>query len=546
MLTGSPLEAGFRMVEDVAGSCQAVTRRAMQHLVENWIPTKPAKVSADGVVVAQHAAAAAVGAEILASGGNAVDAAVATAFALGVVEPWMSGVGGSGYLVFGNANSREVKIVDFGLIAAAKLDPSRYKVTGGVSTELFGWPLVEGDRNLKGYESICVPGSVDGLCLALETFGRKKLPEIMAPAIRLAEQGLPIDWYSMLQITVEARALKEFPSSQAVFLPDGMPPVPASDGSRRYLRNEKLAATYRRLAAAGRRDFYEGEIAASLVADFQAGGSAISAADLKAYQAKIVAPHTLDYRGVRLHAAPELTGGPTFLKAMAGIDQRTDWRPRSYPDASTFLTYAEAIREAFAERFKTMGYANPSSHTTHLSVADREGNMVALTNTLLSRFGSKVVLPGTGITMNNGMMWFDPRSSGPNALAAGKRPLANMCPVVATRDGVPWAALGASGGRRIIPAIVQLASLIIDFNMPLEKAFAVPRLDASTDKVLCDNRFPPEVIDALAAKLPVQIVEEAVYPGQFANPSAVMKPAGSSLITGMAHIHSPAAAAATA
>jgi gamma-glutamyltranspeptidase/glutathione hydrolase len=518
----------------------------MQHLVENWIPTKPAKVSADGVVVAQHAAAAAVGAEILASGGNAVDAAVATAFALGVVEPWMSGVGGSGYLVFGNAHSREVKIVDFGLIAAAKLDPSRYKVTGGVSTELFGWPLVEGDRNLRGYESICVPGSVDGLCLALETFGRKKLPEIMAPAIRLAEQGLPIDWYSMLQITVEARALKEYASSQAVYLPDGMPPVPASDGVRRYLRNEKLLATYRRLAAAGRRDFYEGEIAASLVADLQAGGSAISADDLRAYQAKIVAPHTLDYRGVRLHAAPDLTGGPTFLKAMAGIDQRTDWRPRSYPDASTFLTYAEAIREAFADRFKTMGYANPSSHTTHLSVADREGNMVALTNTLLSRFGSKVVLPGTGITMNNGMMWFDPAPGRPNSLTAGKRPLANMCPVVATRDGVPWAALGASGGRRIIPAIVQLASLIIDFNMPLEKAFAVPRLDASTDKVLCDNRFPPEVIDALAARLPVQIVEEAVYPGQFANPSAVMKPAGSSLITGMAHIHSPAAAAVTA
>lgn len=514
--------------------------------MENWIPTKPAKVSAEGIVVAQHAVAAAAGAEILAAGGNAVDAAVATAFALGVVEPWMSGLGGAGYLVFGDAADRNVQVVDFGLVAAKALDVSRYKLTGGVSTELFGWPLVEGDRNLKGYELICVPGSVDGLGLALERFGRKSLAEVMAPAIRLADQGMPVDWYTTLSIAVAAEELAEFPSSRAVFLPNGFPAAPGRDGTLRHLPRPDLAATYRRLAASGRRDFYEGGLAADLVADLRAGGSAISAADLAAYYAQIVEPHTLDYRGVRLHAAPALTGGPTFLKAMAGIDQRSSWRPRAHPDAETFIAYAEAIREAFAERFKTMGYANPASHTTHLSVADRDGNMVALTNTLLSRFGSKVVLPKTGVTMNNGVMWFDPRPGGPNALAAGKRPLSNMCPVVATRDGLPWAALGASGGRRIIPAIVQLSSLIIDFSMPLEKAFAVPRLDASGDKVLVDNRFPPEVIDALAARMPVQLVEEFVYPGQFANPSAVMRPATSKVNTGMAHIHSPAAAAVVA
>jgi gamma-glutamyltranspeptidase/glutathione hydrolase len=518
----------------------------MQPLIENWIPTKSAKVSAEGIVVAQHAAAAAAGAEILAAGGNAVDAAVATAFALGVVEPWMSGAGGSGYLIFGNATTREVKVVDFGLIAAAKLDASRYKLTGGRDTELFGWPLVEGDRNLKGYESICVPGSVDGLGLALESFGRKSLPEIMAPAIRLADQGLPVSWYTTLQIAVAAAELSEFASSRDAYLPNGLPAVPAGDGSLRHLPRPALAATYRRLAEAGRRDFYEGKLAASIAADLQAGGSAISAADLASYHAQIVAPHTLDYRGVRLHAAPSLTGGPTYLKAMSGIAQRSSAMPASYPEAHHFIVYAEEIRRAFAERFKTMGYANPSSHTTHLSVADRDGNMVALTNTLLSRFGSKVVLPGTGITMNNGMMWFDPEPGKPNSLAAGKRPLSNMCPVVITRDGAPWAALGASGGRRIIPAVVQLTSFIVDFGMPLEKAFAVPRLDASTDKVLCNNRFPPEVIDELGARLPVKVVEESVYPGQFANPSAVMRPATSNLNTGMAHIHSPAAAAVVA
>src|SRR5258708_25886230 len=134
------------------------------------------------------------------------------------------------------------------------------------------------------------------------------------------------------------------------------------------------------------------------------------------------------------------------------------------------------MAEAFAERFASMGQANPASHTTHLSVVDRDGNMVALTNTLLSRFGSKVVLPKTGIAMNNGMMWFDPRPGGPNALAAGKRPLSNMCPVVVTRGGVPWAALGASGGRPILPAIPHLTSFILAFFMPPEKALPLPPL----------------------------------------------------------------------
>src|SRR6266403_4029825 len=328
--------AGSKSGHD-ADKCLSIRQKArcaINYLRENWIPTKRAKVSAEGIVVAQHGRAAAAGAEILAAGGNAVDAAVATAFALGVVEPWMSGLGGAGYLVYGDAASRTVQIVDFGLTAAKALDTARYKLTGGTSTELFGWPLVEGDRNLKGYESICVPGSVDGLGLALERFGRKSLAEAMAPAIRIADEGLPVSWYTTLSIAVAAAELNEFAGSRAVYLPNGLPPAPASDGSLQHLPRPDLAATYRRLAAAG----------------LKAGGSALSASDLAAYHAEIVAPHTLDYRGVRLHAAPSLTGGPTFLKAMEGIDRRAGWRPRAYPDTETFIAYAEAIGEAFAER----------------------------------------------------------------------------------------------------------------------------------------------------------------------------------------------------
>src|SRR5260221_3610369 len=170
--------AGSKSGHD-ANKCLSIRQKArcaINYLRENWIPTKRAKVSAEGIVVAQHGRAAAAGAEILAAGGNAVDAAVATAFALGIVEPWMSGVGGAGYLVFGNAASREVEVVDFGLVAAAGLDAGRYKLTGGRDSELFGWPLVEGDRNLKGYDSICVPGSVDRLGLPLARFGRESPP----------------------------------------------------------------------------------------------------------------------------------------------------------------------------------------------------------------------------------------------------------------------------------------------------------------------------------------------------------------------------------
>src|SRR6185437_7886952 len=253
------LEAKGGMREDAHHDVTRKTRCAITYLRENWVPTKAAKVSAEGIVVAQHGRAAAAGAEILAAGGN---------------------------LVYGDAASRAVHVVDFGLVAAQALDPGRYKLTGGTSGELFGWPLVEGDRNVKGYESICIPGSVDGLGLALERFGRKSLAEVMAPAIRIADEGLPVSWYTTLSIAIAAAELSEFAGSRAVFLPNGLPPAPASDFSLRHLPRPDLAATYRRLAEAGRRDFYEGELAAAILADLHDGGSVISASDLAAYHAE--------------------------------------------------------------------------------------------------------------------------------------------------------------------------------------------------------------------------------------------------------------------
>jgi gamma-glutamyltranspeptidase/glutathione hydrolase len=175
-------------------------------------------------------------------------------------------------------------------------------------------------------------------------------------------------------------------------------------------------------------------------------------------------------------------------------------------------------------------------------VIDREGMAVALTQTLLSRFGAKVLLPETGILMNNGIMWFDPRPGHPNSIAPARRPLANMCPVVAGRDGAPWLALGASGGRSILPAVAQILSFLVDFGMDLEAAFHQPRLDESGRGVtILDARLGPEVAAAVAEDGPVETGETRPYPALFASPSAVMREGGRNV--GMAEIASPWAGA---
>jgi gamma-glutamyltranspeptidase/glutathione hydrolase len=162
--------------------------------------------------------------------------------------------------------------------------------------------------------------------------------------------------------------------------------------------------------------------------------------------------------------------------------------------------------------------------TTHLATVDADGNMVSLTNTMLSRFGSRSVLPTTGILMNNGMMWFDPVPGRPNSIQAGKRPLTNMCPVIATRNGRGWFAIGGSGGRKILPAILQICSFLGDFGMSLEEAFHQPRIDVSApDKATADWRLDAKTIAAVAKVVPTTEVEAPAYPGNFANPIAVLR-----------------------
>ncbi|MBI3043239.1 MAG: gamma-glutamyltransferase [Betaproteobacteria bacterium] len=514
-----------------------------EHRVQNWDVHKPLARSRGGIVATQNRVAGEAGARVLAAGGNAVDAAVATGFALAAVEPWNSGLGGIGFMLVYSARKGRVSVVDFGPVSPRGLDPAAYPLTGGdtVTRDLFSWPAVEDDRNVHGPLSFAVPGHVDGLGLALERFGTLKLADVVKPAIGLAEQGIAVDWFLTLKVATLAKELARYPVTRDIWLPQGFPPVTASGAPLERLRLKGLAGTLGRLADAGRRDFYEGEIAAALVQDVKAMGGILDAGDLRAYRARVVEPLAADYRGVRFTLAPGLTAGPSFLRALDGL-RRAGFR-RNWPRADAFVAYAEAMRRAYAERLETMGDTadrRAPSTTTHLNVVDRQGNMVALTQTLLSVFGSKVVLPSTGILMNNGIMWFDPRPGSPNSLAPAKRPLTNMCPALALRNGKAWFAIGASGGRKILPAVLQISSFLVDHRMRLDDAFHHPRIDASeAEYVALDPRLPAAVHKALAAKFPVRQNELVVYPTNYACPSAVLRDAKTRENFGMTDVMSP-------
>jgi gamma-glutamyltranspeptidase/glutathione hydrolase len=513
----------------------------LEHLAQNWSVRKPVAQTRGGIVATQNRIAGEAGAKVLANGGNAVDAAVATGFSLAAVEPWNSGFGGVGFMLVYLAKENRVEVIDFGPISPAGLNPADYPLVGGFTSDLFTWPTVQDDRNVHGPMSIAVPGHVDGLGLALETFGTMKFADVMQPAIALAEQGIAVDWFLTLKAATNAKELARYPVTKDIWLPGGYPPVTAPGAPLGRLVLKGLAATMRRLAAAGRRDFYDGEVGASIARDIKAMGGYLTQDDLRNYRARIVQPLETEYRGAQIALAPGLSAGPTMQRALARLSD-VKLRPGG-PHADAFLAYARILREGYAERLATMGetsdHRDPST-TTHLNVVDRHGNMVALTQTLLSVFGSKIVLPGTGVLMNNGIMWFDPRPGSPNSLAPSKRPLTNMSPMIARKNGKAWFAIGASGGRKILPAVYQIASFLIDHGMSLEDAFHQPRIDASGGETVgVDPRLPEPIRSALAEQFPVAETELVVYPTNYACPSSVLRDPNEGTHYGASDVMSP-------
>lgn len=263
-----------------------------------------------GVVAAQHRVAAEIGASVLAAGGDAVDAAVATSFAIGVVEPWMSGPAGGGAMVVWREDEQQARTIQFGMRSPASLDPAHYPLSGiGKSSDLFPWPAVEDDRNVQGATAIAVPGTVAGMGLAHETYGALSWKDLLLPAVGLAREGMLVDWYASLLIASTARELAKDADAAALFLDDGQWPKIAgwTALSATRLNQDRMADTLARLALAGARDFYEGDIAAALVADIRTKGGCLSCDDLASYRARLTPTVDTPYRGGTVHAAQGLT-----------------------------------------------------------------------------------------------------------------------------------------------------------------------------------------------------------------------------------------------
>ena len=303
-----------------------------QQVTKRVVPTR------GGVVSAQHKKAAEAGAAILEAGGDAMDAAVATSFAIGVVEPWMSGLAGGGAMVLWREKEKKAYVVDYGMRSPAALNPADYPIVPGVAPDLFPWPRVKDDRNMQGASAVAVPGVVAGMALAHGRFGRLPWRDALAPSIQLAREGLLLDWYSGLLIASTARALSMDPDAAALFLDEGKwaPLSGWTVVASRHLNQRKLSETLEAIARDGAKAFYGGDVGAALVKDLRAKGGVLSLSDLASYQAHFAEPIEERYHGGRIYAAPGFSGGPALVAAL-----------KQLPEKPRYADYARALEAIF-------------------------------------------------------------------------------------------------------------------------------------------------------------------------------------------------------
>lgn len=512
----------------------------MNENVEQWQVRKSAVTSPQGAVASQHWLAARAGAAMLAEGGNAVDAAVACAMALNVVEPWMCGLGGGGYMLVWLAKERKARVINFQGSLAQAIDPADYPLDPAEPASLMGYPGVRDQANVRGYGAITVPGAVAGLGLGLERFGKLPWSQVLGPAIRLAERGLPVDWHTTLQVGLAMDLLRRDPAASEIYLPGGVPPLPET-----YRPLPALTGTLKTLAAKGPSAFYEGPLAARIAADLKAGGSRITVDDLATYEALEHDPLTGRHRGAEIHTAGETSGGPRLLEMLGYVEENLT--PGAAVGPETWTAYARGLDKAFATHKRKVALDQQDGCTSHMSAVDGEGNMVALTYTLLNRFGSGVVLPQSGILMNNSVSYFDPRPGNPISIAGGQRINAsNMCPTIAARDGEALFAVGASGANHIVPCTSQITALLLDYGLSLEEAFHTPRIDASArGSVRADPAMGEAALAELRKVFEVEVGQLMVFPKLYSCPSGVLRDAASGTCWGMADKSSPVAGAAT-
>lgn len=476
-----------------------------------------------GIVASQHRLAAQAGADVLAAGGDAVDAAVACSFVCGVLEPWMSGPAGGGGAMHWRADTGTAHALNFGMAAPAGLQIADFPLSGeGVSGDLFPWDRVVADRNVLGARAVAVPCAVAGLETAHKRWGRLPWSDLLQPAIDHARRGMQIDWFAALIISSAARDIARDPDAAAQFLVEGKFPRSFSWTAQNddRLDQSRMADSLDILARDGAAALHGGDLGAALAADVQTKGGYLSLDDLAAIQPRFETPLSVKYRDVLFEVIPGLTAGPTFAHAMAQLaEEECTTLDGARP------AHARALLSAYKARLSSMGHdgeiPGATGSTTHFSVVDRDGNMVAHTQTLLSLFGARVVSPSTGFLLNNGIMWFDPVQGRANSLQAGAPCLMNICPILGTIRG-GRVAMGAAGGRKIVSAVVQLAAFLADFDMDLGSAFATARIDVSgPDRVVADDTLPEPVLAALGAVAPTTSVHRWLLPYPFAIPSAV-------------------------
>ncbi len=470
-----------------------------------------------GMVVAQERQAADVGVEILKQGGNAVDAAVAVGFALAVTHPQAGNLGGGGFVLIRMADGRRA-FLDFREAAPGKATRDMYLGPDGKPTR----------DSLVGWRASGVPGSVKGLGEAHAKFGTKKWAELVAPSVKLAREGFPVDEGLANALSEGTKSLSTDPESIRIFLRGG-------HGYQlgEIIKQPDLAATLGRIAQNGPQDFYEGATAHKIAQQMSAHGGLITLDDLKNYKVIERAPLEGDYKGYHLILPPPPSAGGVGVLQMLGMLDGTKFTAEGPDSAMAVHFMAEAMRRFYADRSEYLGdpdfynvpvkmlldpkyierrragidpeHATPSdlvepglpralaahvsqiesSETTHFDIVDEQGNAVSLTYTLNAYFGNGVTIPGTGILLNNEMDDFAAKPGSPNmfgviggeanAIEPGKRPLSSMTPTIITRDGKLFMVVGAPGGSRITTGVLQVIVDVIDFHMNPQDAVDLPR-----------------------------------------------------------------------
>ena len=511
----------------------------------------------DGMVAAEEEMAAKVGADILAKGGNAVDAAVATAFALAVTYPAAGNIGGGGFMLVYLKDENKTVAIDYRETAPAAAFRDMYLDEHGA---------VQSDVILKTLKGAGTPGTVAGLLHALEKYGTMSRKDVMAPAIRLAEKGYALPYFNIAIVEAYRERLSRNEAARAEFFkPDGAGYLPGETFKRK-----ELAKTLKTIARDGASGFYRGPVAEAIAAEMAAKGGLITLADLENYKVVERDPVRGTFRGYDVVSMPPPSSGGVHLIQMLNMLETRAANPGQSDNADDLHFLAEVMRLAYADRASHLGdpdftdvpahgliskdyaralvkkidqnkamasseigagdpYPYEGSHTTHFSVMDKDGNVVANTYTLNASFGSGVVIPGTGILMNNEMDDFSAAPGVPNyyglvggeknAIEANKRPLSSMTPTLIFKDGEPYMATGSQGGSRIITAVLQVVVNVIDRKMNIADATDHPRIHQQwlPDEVLYEPGLSADTIRLLEKK------GHALEPfGWYATPQTVL------------------------